>query len=89
MEDVLEVYQRPYNPEYPVVCMDESPKQLIGEVHPPIPIKAGFVEKTFDVAITDQTVVHPAELLGDAADPVGTNWELVGHNGLLRLDLNL
>jgi hypothetical protein len=45
MEDVLEVYQRPYNPEYPVVCMDESPKQLIGEVHPPIPIKPGFVEK--------------------------------------------
>jgi len=45
MEDVLEVYQRPYNPEYPVVCMDESPKQLIGEVHPPIPIKPGSVEK--------------------------------------------
>ncbi len=45
MEDVLEVYQRPYNPEYPVVCMDESPKQLIGEVYPPIPIKPGFVEK--------------------------------------------
>ena len=45
MEDVLEVYQRPYNPEYPVVCMDESPKQLIGEVHPPIPIKSGSVEK--------------------------------------------
>ncbi len=45
MEDVLEVYQRPYNPEYPVVCMDESPKQLIGEVHLPIPIKPGSVEK--------------------------------------------
>jgi len=45
MEDVLEVYQRPYDPEYPVVCMDESPKQLIGEVHPPIPIKPGSVEK--------------------------------------------
>ena len=45
MEDVLEVYQRPYDSEYPVVCMDESPKQLIGEVHPPIPIKPGSVEK--------------------------------------------
>ena len=32
MEDVLDVYQRPYDPSYPVVCMDESPKQLIGEV---------------------------------------------------------
>ena len=32
MEDVLEVYARPYNPENPVVCMDESPKQLVSEV---------------------------------------------------------
>jgi transposase len=45
MEDILETYQRPYNPEYPVVCMDESPKQLIGEVHPPIPAKPGSVAK--------------------------------------------
>jgi len=31
MENVLDVYKRPYSPDYPVVCMDESPKQLIGE----------------------------------------------------------
>jgi transposase len=31
MENVLDVYKRPYSAEYPVVCMDESPKQLIGE----------------------------------------------------------
>lgn len=31
MENVLDVYKRPYTPDYPVVCMDESPKQLIGE----------------------------------------------------------
>ena len=31
MEEVLEVYARPYNPEHPVVCLDESPKQLISE----------------------------------------------------------
>ena len=36
MEDILEVYHRPYNPEFPVVCMDESSKQLIGEVAAPI-----------------------------------------------------
>jgi len=41
MEDVLEVYARPYNPKYPVVCMDESSVQLIGEVHAPIPIAPG------------------------------------------------
>jgi len=31
MENVLDVYKRPYMLDYPVVCMDESPKQLIGE----------------------------------------------------------
>jgi hypothetical protein len=41
MEDVLEVYHLPYDPEYPVVCMDESSKQLIGEVSTPIPCKPG------------------------------------------------
>jgi hypothetical protein len=41
MEDVLEVYQRPYDILYPVVCMDESSKQLIGEVSTPIPAAPG------------------------------------------------
>jgi hypothetical protein len=41
MEDILEVYHRPYNPDYPVVCMDESSKQLIGEVTEPIPAAPG------------------------------------------------
>lgn len=35
MEDVLEVYHRPYNAQCPVLCMDETNKQLIGEVRPP------------------------------------------------------
>ncbi len=38
MERVLDVYKRPFDPLHPVVCMDESPKQLIGEVQPPIPV---------------------------------------------------
>ena len=41
MEDVLEVYARPYNCNLPVVCMDESSIQLIGEVHKPIPAAPG------------------------------------------------
>ena len=41
MEKVLDVYKRPLNPLYPVVCMDESPKQLIGEVRQPIPASPG------------------------------------------------
>ncbi len=41
MERVLDVYKRPFDPLHPVVCMDESPKQLIGEVRPPIPVSPG------------------------------------------------
>ncbi len=41
MEDVLEVYARPYNRKFPVVCMDESSVQLIGEVHEPISAAPG------------------------------------------------
>jgi len=41
MEHVLDVYKRPYDPDYPVVCMDESPKQLIEESRTRIPMKPG------------------------------------------------
>jgi hypothetical protein len=41
MEDVLEVYQRPYDPKRPVVCLDETSKQLIGEVATPVPAAPG------------------------------------------------
>lgn len=45
MEDVLEVYHRPYDPQRPVVCMDECSKQLIGEVRPPLPPQPGQIAK--------------------------------------------
>ena len=45
MENVLEVYKREYNPKRPVVCMDESPKQMIGETKVPIQSKPGSVER--------------------------------------------
>jgi len=41
MEDVLDVYQAPYDPQFPLVCMDESNKQLVGEVHAPLPPTPG------------------------------------------------
>jgi hypothetical protein len=40
-EDVLEVYRRPYDSAFPVVCVDESSKQLLGEVAQPIPASPG------------------------------------------------
>jgi hypothetical protein len=41
MEKILEVYKRSFDPLYPIVCMDESPKQLISETRVPIPIAPG------------------------------------------------
>ena len=35
MEDVLDVYHAPYDPQFPLGCMNESNKQLVGEVHAP------------------------------------------------------
>lgn len=47
MENVLDVYKRPFSNDYPVVCMDESPKQLIKETRLPIKMKRGS-EKRVD-----------------------------------------
>ena len=41
MEDVLAVYMRPRDPDHPLVCLDESSKQLLAETRIPIPMKAG------------------------------------------------
>jgi hypothetical protein len=41
MEDVLDVYQRPCDPRRPLVCLDEASKQLLSDVRPPLPMRAG------------------------------------------------
>lgn len=45
MEDVLEVYTRPWDPQRPQVCMDEASKQLVGETRTPIPAAPGAPER--------------------------------------------
>jgi hypothetical protein len=45
MENVLEVYAMPYNPQIPLVCMDEASKQHIKETRIPIPMAPGSIEK--------------------------------------------
>ena len=45
MENVLEVYTRPFNPDIPVICMDEKPYQLLGEAREPLPMRPGSPEK--------------------------------------------
>ena len=45
MEDVLEVYQRPFDPKRPLVCMDEISKQLLADSRPPLPLQPGTPER--------------------------------------------
>lgn len=45
MEDVLEVYHRPFDPARPLVCLDEAAKQLLGEVRAPLPMQPGQPER--------------------------------------------
>lgn len=46
MEDVLDVYELPYDPMYPVVCMNEKPYQLLDDVRQPLPVRPGDNQKT-------------------------------------------
>lgn len=45
MEDVLDIYELPYNPAIPVVCMDEKPYQLLGEARGQLPMRPGDDQK--------------------------------------------
>jgi hypothetical protein len=55
MEDVLEVYARPYDPEKPVVCMDEKPYQLLDHKREPLPARPGSIEKVDNEYIRNGT----------------------------------
>jgi hypothetical protein len=41
MEDVLDVYTRPYDPRFPQVCLDETSRQLLADAAPPLPVAPG------------------------------------------------
>jgi len=45
MEQVLDIYERPYDPHRPVICFDERPCQLLGDVLMPIPMKPGHIQR--------------------------------------------
>lgn len=55
MEDVLDVYQQPYDPGCPIICMDEKPYQLLGETRQPIPMKRGRPRRVDDEYIRNGT----------------------------------
>src|SRR5437016_537235 len=45
MEDILELYEQPYDLRHPVICFDERPCQLLGDVLMPIPMKPGRAKR--------------------------------------------
>ncbi len=45
MEDVLDVYQRPDDPTHPVVCLDETSRQLLAETRPPLRVAPGHAAR--------------------------------------------
>ena len=56
MEDVLDVYELPYDEKYPVLCMDEKPYQLLGESLEPLPMISGSDRKTDSEYVRNGTV---------------------------------
>jgi hypothetical protein len=65
MEDVLSVYERPYDPQYPVVCMDEASRQLLEDTRP------GFVD-SHGVAHADYEYIrHGQQSIFLATEPLG------------------
>ena len=64
MEDVLEVYQRPYMSEYPVICLDETNRRLIEETRPSLPAKPGESKKVdFDYKVYRKLVLDAHSLV--------------------------
>lgn len=66
MEDVLDVYCRPYDPRFPVICLDETSKQLLSAVREPLPLEPGKPER-FDSHYQRQGVRN----LFVACEPLG------------------
>jgi len=80
MEEVLDVYARPYNPNNPVVCFDESPKQLISECRTPFSDSKG-------IAYTDYEYKREGTVdLYMIAEPLGGRREVVVKDKHTRLD---
>jgi hypothetical protein len=55
MEDILTLYEQPYDPRQPVVCFDERPCQLLDEVLVPIPMKPGRTKRQDDEYVRQGT----------------------------------
>ncbi len=64
MEDVLDVYHRPYDPQRPQVCLDETSKQLLAHTRVPVPAAARVI-----VLVMDNLNIHSLSCLYEAFEP--------------------
>ena len=84
MEDILDVYKRPYNEQFPVVCMDESSKQLINETRIPISAKPGETAR-YDTEYqrngTCNIFIH-SEPLRNVPEITSYSWKSYEHPGM-------
>ena len=74
MEDVLQVYQIPYDPTHPVVCLDEASKQLIGEFAIPVPCEPGALPASitqYGLPQGDVQLVHDVRAIAGLAARAG------------------
>ena len=81
MEDVLDVYARPYDPDVPVVCMDEKPYQLLAHARDPIPAAPGRDRKE-----DSQYVRHGTCSIFVWAEPLAARRRVVARRRRTRLD---
>lgn len=80
MEDVLDLYHLPYDSRFPLVCMDESSKQLIGEVTTPIPAAPGHATLIDDEYIRNGV----AEIFLEVEPLTGRRYVTAGENRTRR-----
>ena len=76
MEDVLEVYHTPYEQNYPMICMDEKPIQMVRQTRQSIPMKPGAVERCdyqYDRAGVANAFIFCEPLAGQRMDQLNTH----------------
>jgi hypothetical protein len=80
MEDVLAVYEQPYDPEHPKVCLDESPRQLIGERHESFTDDHGVRHEDYEYTREGTADIYMV------AEPLGGRREVLVKDQHTRLD---
>jgi len=80
MEEVLDVYSRPYDPKHPTVCLDESPHQLIGEK------QASFSDEHGVICQDYEYVRNGSVDMFMVAEPLGGRREVLVRDRHTRLD---